>query len=624
MCGIVGQIFFDQQILINREAMNKSLDLLSKRGPDFQNDLALGQSHLGHARLSIIDVSQGSNQPFQDATGRYALVYNGEIFNYKELRDQLLSEGEEFSTEGDTEVLLKLLTRKGTDAIPMLNGFFAFCFYDKEKNESIIARDRYGIKPLVYAEDNGIITFASEIKALNPFIGERELDRSSLRHYFQFNYIAAPYTILDGVFKLNPGHYLSASDRGIEEVQYYELNHLPQSSDDYATAKKKVYDLLHDATERRMIADVPIGAFLSGGIDSSVVSLIASKYTNTLNTFSIGFKDNPYFDETEYAEIVANKIKSNHTVLSLTNDDLLGAFSDALNYLDEPFADSSSLNMYILSRYTKQNATVALSGDGADELFSGYNKHKALLEADQKGLKNLAMKSAGGVVSKLLPQSRETKLGNIGRQIDKYSKGLKLSSKERYIRWASFMGDEIANVLTRKQFELREGLEYLHMDVKDFNDYLVRDFKLVLQGDMLRKVDAMSMANSLEVRTPFLDYNLVDYVFSLPSNYKIDSSSRKKILKEAFQDELPEQIFNRGKKGFEVPLKQWFRNELKHELDELVFNEELVIGQDVFDWEGLKRIKKRFSSENSGDTIYNIWAMLSFQIWYRNYKKQFN
>lgn len=624
MCGIVGQIFFDAQPSVNQEAMNKSLRLLSKRGPDFQNSVQVNQAFLGHARLSIIDVTDNSNQPYFDESGRYALVFNGEIFNFKELKEELIKSGESFRTEGDTEVLQRLLMLKGVEAIPKLNGFFAFVFYDKIANKSIIARDRYGIKPLVYHVSQNQVTFASEIKALNPFIGKKEIDKKSLRYYFQFNYIAAPYTILQEVYKLEPGHYLEVTDSGVEKKRYYELNELPISKDDYATAKKNVYDLMHEATERRMIADVPVGAFLSGGIDSSIVSLIASKYTSNLNTFSIGFKDNPFFDETEYAEIVANKIKSNHTVLKLSNDDLLGSFNDAMNYLDEPFADSSALNIYILSQHTKEYVTVALSGDGADELFSGYNKHKALLEADQKGLKNLAVKIAGTTAAKALPKSRGSKLGNLGRQLDKFSRGLKMKPEERYIEWASFIDRSTANMLVGEGFSFRPGFEYLSEQVNSFNDYLVRDFKLVLEGDMLRKVDAMSMANSLEVRTPFLDVKLVDYVFSLPAEYKISNQLRKKILKEAFQEELPEQIFNRGKKGFEVPLKQWFDNELKGEIDRFVFNEELIKDQRIFDWKGLELIRNKFNSDNSGDSIYNIWAMLSFQIWFQNYNKQFN
>lgn len=624
MCGIVGQIFFDTEAFVNQEAMNQALWLLSKRGPDNQASMCFGKAHMGHARLSVLDVSDNSNQPFVDESGRYVLVFNGEIFNFRELRSELIRTGETFRTTGDTEVLQRLLIREGADVLKKLNGFFAFCFYDKETQTAIVARDRYGIKPLVYHLGNGDFTFASEIKALNPFIGKKSIDKQSLRHFFQFNYIAAPYTILEGVFKLEPGHYLDISKEGVEKCSYYSLNSIPESEDNYSTAKKNVYDLLHDATERRMIADVPVGTFLSGGIDSSIVSLIASKYTETLNTFSIGFKDNPYFDETEYAELVAHKIKSDHTVLKLTNEDLLDAFEDAMAYFDEPFADSSALNMYILSRYTRKHVTVALSGDGADELFSGYNKHKALFRADQQGLKNMALRTAGELVSKSLPKTRGSKLGNLGRQLEKFSRGLRLTPHQRYIEWASFMGDVRANELIGESLTIRPGLTYLTKEVVSFNDYLERDFRLVLEGDMLRKVDAMSMANSLEVRTPFLDVNLVDYVFSLPAKYKIDKYHRKKVLKEAFREELPEAIFNRGKKGFEVPLKQWFQRELKDKVDQLVFNQKMIKEQGILNWNELIEIQKTFYSGNSSDTIYNIWAVLSFQIWYRNYNMQFN
>lgn len=623
MCGIVGQIYFNGQSDVRKEAMDEALKLLSKRGPDFQNSIVFEQAYLGHARLSILDVSENSNQPYVDPTGRYSLVYNGEIFNFLELKSELEQQGEFFTTSGDTEVLMKLLILKGSEAISLLNGFFAFCFYDNEKKESLIVRDRYGIKPLVYFIDGQKLTFASEIKALNPFIGKQEIDKQSLRYFFQFNYIAAPYTILEGVRKLEPGTFLFIKAGEVTVNRYYTLNSLSPSTDSYVSAKDKVYNLLHEATQRRMISDVPIGTFLSGGIDSSVVSLIASKYTSNLNTFSIGFKDNPFFDETEYAEMVAQKIGSNHSVLKLSNDDLLNGFDDALNYFDEPFADSSALNLFLLTKYTKQHATVALSGDGADELFSGYNKHKALYDADRRNVRNALVKSFASPISSILPKSRETRLGNFGRKLEKYADGLKQESGDRYISWASFIDQEEGNELMNIDFKEREGQSYLWSKVTDFNDYLDRDFKMVLEGDMLRKVDSMSMANSLEVRTPFLDVNLVDYVFSLPASYKINEDGRKRILKDAFKNELPDEIFTRGKKGFEVPLKQWFEKELSSHLSDFVFNHKLVLDQDIFDWEVINLWEKKLKSDNSKDIIYNVWAMLSFQKWLANYNAHF-
>jgi asparagine synthase (glutamine-hydrolysing) len=275
--------------------------------------------------------------------------------------------------------------------------------------------------------------------------------------------------------------------------------------------------------------------------------------------------------------------------------------------------------MFILSIETKNNVTVALSGDGADEVFSGYNKHDALWMADRGGAKNTLVKTFGGVASKLLPASRDSKLGNIGRKLGKFSDGLKLTSSDRYVEWASFMETISSERLTAEKFRLREELSYLSKEVKDFNDYLYRDFKLVLEGDMLRKVDSMSMANSLEVRTPFLDYRLVDLVFSMPSAFKIAKGDRKRILKDAFKDELPSEIFNRGKHGFEVPLRKWFNVELKETLSKEVFNRDLIESQGFLNWEEVENIQRKLYSSNPGDAVYNTWALLGFQRWLSNY-----
>ena len=620
MCGIVGVINHSLNTEVLTKFMKISLERLSKRGPDFQSAYQNDKVALGHARLSIIDTSESANQPFWDESKRYCIVFNGEIFNFQSLRKNLEAEGVTFRTHSDTEVLLHLLIAKGERALSELNGFFAFCFYDQKTGESLLARDRYGIKPLIYHLEDNTVIFGSEIKAVLPFLKNKEIDKSSLQYYFKFNYIPAPYTILTNVRKLNGGEYLKINASGIKKEKYYEIDlEAKPFQGNYEAAKKEVYKLLDDATQLRMIADVPLGSFLSGGIDSSVVSTIAAKHTKHLNTFSIGFKDEPYFDETNFANLVAKNIKSNHTVYSLSNNDLLEHYEDALAYFDEPFADSSALNMFILSKETKNNVTVALSGDGADELFSGYNKHEALWLADRGGVKNNLVKTFGGVASNLLPASRDSKWGNIGRKLGKFSEGLKLSSSDRYVEWASFMETLSSEELTSEKFNLRDELSYLNTDVKDFNGYLYRDFKLVLEGDMLRKVDAMSMANSLEVRTPFLDYRLVDLVFSMPSHFKIAKGDRKRILKDAFKDELPQEIFNRGKHGFEVPLRKWFSVELKETLLQEVFNRDLIESQGFLNWEEVAHIQKKLYSSNPGDAVYNTWALLGFQRWLSNY-----
>lgn len=618
MCGIVGVISdnpLDESI---DKTIRFAVQKLSKRGPDFQDVLINENSALGHARLSILDTSEVSNQPMLDATGRYSIVFNGEIFNFKELRQGLIQTGVVFTTDSDTEVLLQLLIKEGKNGIPKLNGFFAFCFWDNHSNSALLARDRFGIKPLLYRFENKQLIFASEIKAILPFQNTREINFKALNSFFRYNYIPAPESIFTGIHKVMPACLIEWKGGEITTEKYYSYYPSDRTfKGSYDSAVEGVRNLLIDSTHQRMISDVPLGSFLSGGVDSSIVSAIAAKETKHLNTFSVGFKDQPQFDETKYANEVAKHIKSNHTVFSLSNDDLLSHFEDTLTYLDEPFADSSALNMFILSKRTKEQVTVVLSGDGADEMFSGYNKHEALFFSDQKTVKNQLIKNLGGVAS-ILPKSRNSKWSNKFRQLDKYRKGLELTSKDRYLEWASFMDSGQVSRLLKGGNTIQE-FEFLNCSTGSFNDYLYYDFNLVLEGDMLRKVDSMSMANGLEVRSPFMDYRLVDYVFSLPPEFKIDASSRKKILKDAFKSELPSSIFSRGKKGFEVPLQEWFKNELASYLDEKVFNQELIIEQGILNWEEVLAIKQKLHSSNPNEAVYNTWALLSFQHWYNSY-----
>ncbi|MFT7155864.1 MAG: asparagine synthase (glutamine-hydrolyzing), partial [Parvicella sp.] len=455
-------------------------------------------------------------------------------------------------------------------------------------------------------------------KAILPFQITREINFKALNSFFRYNYIPAPESIFTGIHKVMPACLIEWKGGEITTEKYY--SYYPSDTTfkgSYGSAVQGVRSLLIDSTHQRMISDVPLGSFLSGGVDSSIVSAIAAKETKHLNTFSIGFKDQPQFDETKYANEVAKHIKSNHTVFSLSNDDLLSHFEDTLTYLDEPFADSSALNMFILSKRTKEQVTVALSGDGADEMFSGYNKHEALFFSDQRTAKNQMIKNLGGIAS-ILPKSRNSKWSNKFRQLDKYHKGLKLTPNDRYLEWASFMDSGQVSRLLKGGNAIQE-FEFLNCSTGSFNDYLYYDFNLVLEGDMLRKVDSMSMANGLEVRSPFMDYRLVDYVFSLPPEFKIDASSRKKILKDAFKSDLPSSIFSRGKKGFEVPLQEWFKNELASYLDEKVFNQELIIEQGILNWEEVLAIKQKLHSSNPNEAVYNTWALLSFQHWYNSY-----
>ncbi len=623
MCGISGIYKFNEindKDIVNLKASIKKIE---KRGPDnsgFFNDNIVA---LGHSRLSVIDISKNANQPMTDASNRYVIVYNGEFYNYNTERKKLESKYQ-FKSQSDTEVLLYMFIEYGADFINKVNGCFAIAIYDKQQNLLFLARDRMGIKPLYVYNDVDKIIFASEIKALLEFDIPREIDNTSLYNYFQFNYIPGPQTIFKNINKLTPGSYILISQEKFTKNRYYSV---PENSINtkiiYQDTQEKLIELINESVKSRLVSDVPIGAFLSGGIDSSIITATASKFTNNLNTFSIGYADEPFFDETKYAELVAKKFKTNHTTFKLTNADLLNNLFNVFDTLDEPFADSSALVVYILSKLTKQKATVALSGDGADEIFSGYNKHFAHYNATLNSSKNSLIKNTGFIWD-TLPKSRNGKIFNQIRKIQKYNKGLKLNDKERYWAWATIKSEEQTQNLLKTQVNQKDYSRRKHEITEfitsgDFNQILYADTHLVLQNDMLTKVDLMSMANSLEVRTPFLDHNIVNFAFSLPVNYKIDKNIKKKILQDAYKNILPKELYNRPKHGFEVPLLKWLKADLYPIILEDLLNKDLIENQNIFNYKEIQNIVNKLKSGNPNDAPAEIWALIIFQNWWKKY-----
>lgn len=640
MCGITGIYAFNELGRFHSIKLSQATDSLNKRGPDFQNMSLHHAVNLGHTRLSIIDVSPEANQPFKDETGRYTIVFNGEIYNYQEIRQFLVNKGRHFRSQSDTEVLLQGFMEEGEQILHRLEGFFAFAIYDEIAETLFLARDRMGIKPLLIYQDEDKLIFASEMKALLRFGIAKELDYTSLFQYLQFNYLPGNISMLKNVRKLAPGHFLRLHKREMEEKAFYQLDKPAEkdikSSPSYEDQKEKIIDLLDQSVQQRLIADVPLGSFLSGGIDSSVITALASRHTEQLNTFSIGYQDEKFFDETSYARLVAKKFNTRHTVFSLRNQDLYDHLFEVLDYIDEPFADSSALAVYILSKKTRQQVKVALSGDGADELFSGYNKHQAEYRARQGGILGQIIHGLGPLWKKL-PQSRNGLFSNKFRQFNRFSEGLDLGNKERYWRWAaispaaqvrSLLSEKARGLIDLELYQsLKKGLlDGIH-DIKSpgsaniaaFNDVLFTDMKMVLEGDMLRKVDLMSMANGLEVRVPFLDHRLVDFVMALPVSSKINPSMRKRILQDAFRDLLPPKLYRRPKKGFEVPLLKWFRTELRSMIEDDLLSDHFVEEQGIFDPRQIFLLRRQLFSNNPGDGHARIWALLVFQYWWKKY-----
>jgi asparagine synthase (glutamine-hydrolysing) len=397
----------------------------------------------------------------------------------------------------------------------------------------------------------------------------------------------------------------------------------------YPNAIQQFRKLLNEAVHKRLVADVPLGSFLSGGVDSSVISALAAKHKPDLHTFSIGYKDEKFFDETAYARLVAKHIKTDHTVFSLTNADLYSHVHNILDYIDEPFADSSAIAVYILSKETRKHATVALSGDGADEMLGGYNKHAAFYRMIHRGWKENMVVSLESLWNKM-PQSRNSPLANKMRQFSRFAEGAKMNAKDRYWKWASFASKDDALKMLHpdlrmnlwlKEFVPRRKalLQFLPDSGETMNDIFVTDMHLVLTNDMLTKVDMMSMANGLEVRVPFLDYEVVNFLFSLPDHYKINGSIRKRLLQDGFRDILPKQLYNRPKKGFEVPLLKWLRTEMKSLITDDLLSEDFIVSQGVFDYSEINRLKQQLFSSSPGDVHARIWGLVVFQWWWKKH-----
>ncbi len=619
MCGIAGIVDFKHNVAPYQESLKKSVVLLANRGPDRNGIYNDEHVTLGHARLAVIDTSDNASQPFSDITGNYTIVFNGEFYNYKEIKKQLEQKGFSFRTHSDTEVLLSLYIDKGVNCLSYINGDFAFAIYDKVKQQVFIARDRYGIKPLVYYHREDRTIFSSEIKGILPFLDKRPaLSYEALNLYLQLNYIPAPWTIYDSIYKLKPGHYQIINANGFQDIPYYSI---PEISTEIEKNESNIYktfkELLVASVERRLIADVPLGTFLSGGLDSSIITAIAHEFVSELSTFTVSFKDYPYFDESNDAKQIANFLHTKHHTIPISGKDLLNEIPFILDYLDEPFADSSAIAVSALANYTKQHITVALSGDGADELHGGYNKHRAhLIAFNQKHFKYATQKISS--LLRVFPASRNNNFSNKIRLIQKYTQGLLLDYPQRYWYWACFNHeDEVTRLLKDKDSILLPDLHrLLTKSGKDMNEILYNDLYLVLPNDMLFKTDSMSMMHGLEVRVPMLDHTVVDYVALLPASLKINKQGQKLLLRKAFGNMLPSEILKKPKHGFEIPLHYWLNGALNYLVQELL-NEKFIKEQNLFNYNTIALLLHRMKSVNPSDSAIHVWNLIVFQYWWK-------
>lgn len=614
MCGIAG-IFGLEQVDTPEAKVKSMIHALAHRGPDAEGMHRGKNALLGHRRLSIIDLQEASNQPFHSQDGRYTLVFNGELYNYQEIKAQLA--GYPFQTHSDTEVLLAAFIRWGTKALQLFNGMYAFALWDDHQEKLWLVRDRLGIKPLYYARIGNALVFASELRALLASgMVSKELDEGALVDYLRYQSVHAPKTILKNVQLLAPGTYLEMDNNETKKVEYWKPWQQAHTDRDPIAIQKNIREALTTSVERRLVADVSFGAFLSGGIDSSlIVGIMSERLERKVDTFNVSF-DESEFSEAKYARLIAKKFETNHHEILLKPDDFLHALPDALSSIDHPSGDGP--NTWIVSRETKkQGITMALSGLGGDELFGGYEVFKRIpyvadrswLLSFPKGLRNLAGSlltvAKPGIASKktreiltsdyfdlenLYPIFRKVLLDPQVQQLTGQTRLPKNAVKKMLIEWEQYAEFNRLPVLSR-------------IGIAEMSSYM--------QNVLLRDSDQMSMAHALEVRVPFLDHELVEYAMHIPDAVKFPHSP-KKLLVDSFRDLLPSEVVDRPKMGFVLPWEQWMKNELRSmcekSLDRLGETSHLDGG-------AIRHMWKQFQKGDPNVTWSRIWPMVVLSEW---------
>lgn len=620
MCGINGLVTFNNKTSSQKIAlMNQAI---RHRGPDHQGIFIDKNVGLGHVRLSIIDLQPRSHQPFiyNHRQHQIVTVFNGEIYNFQEIKNQLIRAGFIFSTESDTEVLAAAYLHYGVNCLEKFNGMFAFAIYDPQKQIIFAARDRFGKKPFKYYLDSRQFIFSSELKAILTRQPSLQIDYQAIDDYLTLGYVPPPRTGFKNIYKLPHAHYLifNLVSKQIQIEKYYDLDYSKKINLKKEEWRELIDKELEQAVKRRLVADVPLGAFLSGGVDSSAIVAQMSKFIPKIKTFSINFSEND-FNESQYARLVAQIYQTDHHELTVREEDLLDNLDQLIRHYEEPYADSSQLPTFLLSQFTKKHVTVALSGDGGDENFGGYSKHSSHLLTQLLKPAFLALSPLLPLISlsnRLFPNDKIEKLAvatemvrhNIAyRHLNYVESFHALAKKEFYQK--SFLNQLNAqktffeNLIEQKNFSELDKVYYL-----DFNSYLPYDINV--------KVDLASMLNALEVRCPFLDHQFVNLTAQIPWQLKTGLWQGKKIFKQAMAKYLPASILYRKKQGFALPLKHWFRGKLK-----TVLNETLLDPRNL----AIRIIKKENiegllqSHFRGADQTTKLWSLFSLNLWHKKY-----
>ena len=633
MCGIAGAVWWRNGAAIPRTVLQRMTRSLRHRGPDAEGHVCYGQATtdspgvaLGHRRLSIIDVG-GSVQPMSSSDGSVQIVFNGEIYNYRELRDQLAAAGHTFRTLGDTEIIIHLYERHGLNFVDHLRGMFAIAIYDNREQRLVLARDRFGQKPLFYQMANDRLVFASELKALLQIPGiPREVDRQSILQYLMLQYVPAPHSILKGFRRLPPAHLAVLKNAELKLSRYwsppYDQPQLHRSSiEDW---KEELRRELTEAVRLRLRSDVPLGSFLSGGIDSTIIcGLMQTQLDRPVQTFSIGFSVEE-FDERAYARQASELLKTDHRE-AVIRPDAMAILPQLVWHYDEPFADSSAIPTMYLSRMAREHVTVALTGDAGDELFCGYDRYRAVRLAGQLDLIPKPLRRFMSCVAGIVPADVRQK--SFRRRLRRLLETLSQDPERRYLNWISiFNHDRLRDLVTDDLWNLAESQDpaqhifdaYRLCPERDFvTRTTAADLVSYLPGDILTKVDIASMSCSLECRSPMLDHKVVELAARMPLDVKQSLRQGKRVLIETFADLIPAEIQTRPKMGFGVPIDHWFRNELKELLYDVLLSDR-AMSRGLLRTETVRRLVEEHTS-GVFDNAYRLWSLLCLELWQRMY-----
>lgn len=625
MCGIAGFTRTDSTRYPAEEVLDNMGNAILHRGPDASGNYVDDDVALRHQRLSIIDLSETGHQPMFSNDERYVTVYNGEIYNFPELREELQRDGHQFRGQSDTEVLLALYERIGKAVLDRINGFYALAIWDRVEKTLFLARDRLGKKPLYYSFNNGQLVFASEIKAILQVPGmQREIDKEALVDFFHYQYVPDTKCIFSNMEKLPAGHWMELKNGKLEVRQYWDISFAGKTAKSEEEITSTLLKNLDQSVQSRMVSDVPLGAFLSGGVDSSaIVGLMANASNEPIKTCSIGF-DEERFNELEHSKKIAEQFGTNHKEY-IARQNLEQDFLKITGFFDEPFADASLIPTYYVSELARKTVTVAISGDGGDENFAGYSKY--LTDYRENRIRN----KIPAVLRRSVLKSLAEMIGRPNNSVLRKANSLlsTLAAEPDYAffttncffnadLWQKIINDDLRGAVDGYDPSEYTRQYYRSADTDDhLQKLLYTDIKTYLVGDILVKVDRMSMANSLETRAPLLDYKLMEYVATIPANLKLRDNETKYILKKSLEKLLPDDILYRKKMGFSIPLAEWLTNEFNNLFEDTVLASDSGISN-YFDTDMIKNTWQAHLAGNHNHSD-ELWSMLIFETWWRNY-----